>query len=113
MSRFSLGIVALFVFTWIPVAEAFTISLAPLLTRLAPWGNAYVNQFGLTAPSLQSSNSDDLTVQQRAVDLTVRSFKAKSFALDNLQFKEVDTLDDYKSEILDYVYSKSVDRGFA
>jgi hypothetical protein len=112
MSRFSFGIIALFVVTWIPVSEAFTISLAPLLTRLAPWGNAYVNQFSLTAPSFQSSTSEDVIVQ-RAADATVRSFKSKSFVLDNLQFKEVDMLDEYKSEILDYVYSKSMDRGFA
>lgn len=113
MSRFSFGIIALFVVTWIPVSEAFTISLAPLLTRLAPWGNAYVNQFSLTAPSFQSSTSEDVTVQQRVADATVRSFKSKSFVLDNLQFKEVEMLDEYKSEILDYVYSKSMDRGFA
>jgi hypothetical protein len=108
MNRFPNGIVAL-ILACIPIANAFTISLAPLLIH---WGNNYVNQFSQTAPSSQSSASR--VVQKRLVEAAVSTHEAKrSFALDNLKFDEVDMLSDYKCELLDYVYSKSMDRSFA
>jgi hypothetical protein len=115
MSRSPISIVVLFlVFTCIPNAEGFTISLAPLLTRLAPWGNNYVNQFSESQSVSALYSSDEHIVQQRVVvqPSTIEP-ETKPFALDNLKFEEVDTLSDYKSEILDDVYSRSMDRGFA
>jgi hypothetical protein len=106
MSRCTI-VIALIVLSCIP-ANAFTISLAPLLTRLAPWGNNYVNHFSQTAPSLLEKEQ---VVQQRIVASASSSPKPPSFALDNIQFKHVDLLPDYKSEMLDFVYAKSMERG--
>ena len=71
-----------------------------------------MNQFSLTAPSFHISISDGRVDRQNLVTNNATP-RTKSFALDNLQFEQVDMLSDYKSELLEYVYSKSMDRGFA
>lgn len=105
------SIIAFVIFNNIPSTNAFTISLAPLLTRLAPWGNNYVNQFSQTAPSLHISTSDSRVQNQNPVTI-IATPRTKPFALNNLHFEQVDMLSDYKIELLEYVYSKNMDRGF-
>ena len=87
-------------------STGFTISLAPLLTTrlgLGPWRSNYVKNF--SAP-VQSSE-----VKRARVETP----KIVKPAVDNFKFEydDIRMLSDCKSECLELIYAKSLDRGFA
>jgi hypothetical protein len=86
---------------------AFTISLVPLLTRLGPFGSHFTNQFSQAAPSSILSPPSDVigrpTTPQSSV-VKPRKFK--------FEYMDAHMISDCKSEIMEYVYAKSLDRGF-
>ena len=100
--------------------QAFTISMVPLLTRLGPFGNHYdVNQFSQMSPSspvvdssLEDERHDDvLTTRPAAASAKTSVIKpTKKF---KFEYTDAHMISDCKSEIMEYVYAKSLDRGFA
>ena len=82
-------------------ASAFTISLVPLLTRLGPFG-ASNNQLSQRAPSPSTA-----VVQPTAPQSSV--VKPQKF---KFEYTDAHMISDYKSEIMEYVYDKSLHRGF-
>ena len=90
-------------------STCFTISLAPLLTArlgLGPWGSNYVNNFSSEAPSIRSS-SDSSVMQSPSSEAKK---KAVTFKFD---IEDIRILSGCKSECLELIYAKSMDRGFA
>ena len=105
--------------------SAFTISLVPLLTRLGPFGNHYVNQFSQMSPSspppvlvssleevdeVMGSSSDTVVAPKKSATVIINKPTTKKF---KFEYTDAHMISDYKSEIMEYVYAKSLDRGFA
>lgn len=92
--------------------SGFTISLAPLLAAsrigLGPWGSNYVNNFSSPA----SSSSSEVKTQKKAI---VGGATEKKPAVQNFKFEydDIRMLSGCKSECLELIYAKSMDRGFA
>jgi hypothetical protein len=90
--------------------QAFTISMVPLLTRLGPFGKHYVNQFSqMSQPSLEADERHEVLRPPVAAPKTsvIKPTKFK------FEYTDVHMISDCKSEIMEYVYAKSLDRGFA
>ena len=83
-------------------SSAFTISMVPLLTRLGPFGNHYANQASQNAPS----PSPIVVGPTAPQSLVVKPQKFK------FEYSDAHMISDYKSEIMEYVYDKSLHRGF-
>ena len=99
--------------------QAFTISMVPLLTRLGPFGNHYVNQFSqispsspVADPSLEADERHDVLTSRPAVVATPKT-SAKPTKKFKFEYTDAHMISDCKSEIMEYVYAKSLDRGFA
>mmetsp|Transcript_26981 Transcript_26981/g.46005 ORF Transcript_26981/g.46005 Transcript_26981/m.46005 type:complete len:121 (+) Transcript_26981:89-451(+) len=97
-------------------SNSFTISLAPLLAArlglgLGPWRSNYVNNFSAT-PSL-STNTDSSSAVMSQVKTKVGAAKSKP-AVENFKFEydDIRMLSGCKSECLELIYAKSMDRGF-
>ena len=95
-------------------STGFTISLAPLLTArlgLGPWGNNYVNNFSSEAPSTRSSDTSVMQPlserKKKAVVVERPSSSAFKFDIEDIRI-----LSGCKSECLELIYAKSMDRGF-
>jgi hypothetical protein len=86
--------------------QAFTISMVPLLTRLGPFGNHYVDQFSQMSPtSPVVERNDAVAPPKTSVIKPTKKFK--------FEYTDAHMISDCKSEIMEYVYAKSLDRGFA
>jgi len=100
--------------------QAFTISMVPLLTRLGPFGNHYVNQFSQMSPSspvvdpslLEADERHDVLASRPAVVATPKTSVIKPTKF-KFEYTDAHMISDCKSEIMEYVYAKSLDRGFA
>ncbi len=96
--------------------QAFTISMVPLLTRLGPFGNHYVNQFSqmspVADPSLEADERHDVLTTRPAVGSTPKTSVIKPTKF-KFEYTDAHMISDCKSEIMEYVYAKSLDRGFA
>lgn len=97
--------------------QAFTISMVPLLTRLGPFGNHYVNQFSQMSPSspvvdssLEADERHDDVLRPTAATPKTSVIKPTKF---KFEYTDAHMISDCKSEIMEYVYAKSLDRGFA
>ena len=94
---------------------SFTISLAPLLTArlgLGPWGNNYVNNFSSEAPSTRSSDTtvkQPLSERKKKAVVVKRPSSSSAFKFD---IEDIRILSGCKSECLELIYAKSMDRGF-
>ena len=91
-------------------SSGFTISLAPLLTArlgLGLWGSSYVNNFSAQSPPASNSHVKSSEAKTRAVPIVrpaVENFK--------FEYDDVRMLSDCKSECMELIYAKSMDRGF-
>ena len=88
--------------------QAFTISMVPLLTRLGPFGNHYVDQFSQmspTSPVVEIERNDAVAPPKTSAIEPTKKFK--------FEYTDAHMISDCKSEIMEYVYAKSLDRGFA
>lgn len=96
-------------------STGFTISLAPLLTArlgLGPWGNNYVNNFSSEAPSTRSSDTtvkQPLSERKKKAVVVKRPSSSSAFKFD---IEDIRILSGCKSECLELIYAKSMDRGF-
>jgi len=85
----------------------FTISLAPLLTSLGPWGSKYVDNFSAlssppsTKPMTQSTESSKMNMKSGA---TQNFFKFED--------EDCRMISGCKSECLELIYARSLERGF-
>ena len=86
--------------------------MVPLLTRLGPFGNHYVNQFSqmspsspVVNPSLEADERNDAVAPPKTSVIKPTKFK--------FEYTDAHMISDCKSEIMEYVYAKSLDRGFA
>mmetsp|Transcript_10834 Transcript_10834/g.17872 ORF Transcript_10834/g.17872 Transcript_10834/m.17872 type:complete len:97 (-) Transcript_10834:136-426(-) len=79
-------------------ASAFTISLVPLLTRLGPFGAQQLSQKSPSPIVIRP------TAPQAPVVVKPQKFK--------FEYTDAHMISDYKSEIMEYVYDKSLHRGF-
>ena len=105
----------------IDTTQAFTISMVPLLTRLGPFGNHYVNQFSQMSPSspvvdpslLEADKRHDVLTSRPAIGSTPKTLVIKPTKKFKFEYTDAHMISDCKSEIMEYVYAKSLDRGFA
>mmetsp|Transcript_20217 Transcript_20217/g.32795 ORF Transcript_20217/g.32795 Transcript_20217/m.32795 type:complete len:118 (-) Transcript_20217:641-994(-) len=93
--------------------SGFTISLAPLLTArlgLGPWGKTYVENFSSPVSNQDSSSPKESPNVKANVGV---SSKAKPTA-ENFKFDydDIRMISGCKSECLELIYAKSMDRGF-
>jgi hypothetical protein len=119
MWRTSNAITAFCLLSFLSQINGFTMSQAPLLTRLASWGTNYASQV-VDFPSLMSSmvvNEDEVLQRRHSAPSSSSSPTQKpatpAFVLDHVTFDNVDMLSDYKSELMEYVYANSLKRAFS
>ena len=97
-------------------STSFTISLAPLLTArlgLGPWGNNYVNNFSSEAPSTRSSDTSVIQpLSERKKKKAVVVERPSSSSAFKFDIEDIRILSGCKSECLELIYAKSMDRGF-
>lgn len=87
-------------------SSGFTISLAPLLTTarlgLGPWRSNYVKNFSAPSSSEVKAKAGGLVTK---VKPSVQNFK--------FEYDDIRMLSDCKSECMELIYAKSLDRGFS
>ena len=97
-------------------STGFTISLAPLLTArlgLGPWGSNYVNNFSSEAPSTRSSDTSVMQpLSERKKKKAVVVERPSSSSAFKFDIEDIRILSGCKSECLELIYAKSMDRGF-
>mmetsp|Transcript_38278 Transcript_38278/g.92340 ORF Transcript_38278/g.92340 Transcript_38278/m.92340 type:complete len:114 (-) Transcript_38278:233-574(-) len=91
-------------------STAFTISLAPLLTtRLVQWRSNYANNFSAPAPASTSAGPASASKVKAGAMPKVKP-AVQNFKFD---YEDIRMLSDCKSECMELIYAKSLDRGFA
>ena len=92
-------------------SNAFTISLAPLLTarlRLGPWGSNYAKNFSASSspivPLSAEASKMKAKVELSQVKPSVQNFK--------FEYDDCRMISGCKSECLELIYARSMDRGF-
>ena len=96
-----------------------SVALAPLLTRLAPWGTAQVNRMAVQfSQNFSPSTGEDMAAVHRLENVAAASKLVTKDILPTMNAKSKVTfgydamLQDYKTELVEYVFAKSLERGF-
>ncbi|KAL7457588.1 hypothetical protein ACHAWC_009413 [Mediolabrus comicus] len=92
----------------IDTTQSFTMSMVPLLARLGPFRNHYVSPSPVAEdPSLEADERSNVVATPKTSVIKPATKKFK------FEYTDAHMISDCKSEIMEYVYAKSLDRGFA
>ena len=91
----------------IDATQAFTLTMAPLLTRLGHFGSQVSPASPVVDPSLEADERNGAVAPPKTSVIKPATKKFK------FEYTDAHMISDCKSEIMEYVYAKSLDRGFA